>query len=301
MSRTANSLQQIDDHVQESMGVRSTGLGSSPAALKVDPRDVGRRPLPEVASIEIDQVIPDPDQPRAEFSSEALQRLSDSIRDRGQLSPILVRWSDHHQKWVIIAGERRWRATKHADLEFINCHCRTERYSDSQILEQQLIENCLREDLTPVEEARAFRRLVDLNGWTGKQLAESLRVSPTRVSRLLAVLRLPDDLLSEVESGKLSTRSAYELTKLPSATAQRKMAQQIVEQSLTATQTSNAIRQRKGKTRRRRTEKKLTFRSDSGNRLVILPHRAANYAEIEEFVTEVLNEVRHRLENNVHL
>lgn len=301
MSRAIRALRDIDGNLSESMGVRSHTTQRVFSNPKIDPKDVGRRPLPEIAQVDITQVIADPDQPRTEFSEEALQSLADSIRDRGQLSPILVRWSDRHQKWIIIAGERRWRATQRAGLNFINCHCRVEKYSDSEVLEQQLIENCLREDLSPVEEARAFRRLVQLNGWTGKQVAESLRVSPTQVSRALALLKLPDDLLRDVEAGQLSSRAAYELTKLPTPDSQRKMALQIAEQSMTAVQTSNAVRKRKGKKGRRRNSKKLTFQGESGQRLVIHPHRGANYADIEELLMEVLTEVRLRRDNNIQV
>lgn len=301
MSRTLEALREIDGHLAESMGLRSEKADQSGAEIKVDPKDIGRRPLPGIARVDISQVMADPDQPRTEFSEEALQSLADSIRERGQFSPILVRWSDRHQKWIIIAGERRWQATQRAGLKQIDCHCRTEKYSDSEVLEQQLIENCLREDLSPIEEARAFRRLVQLNDWTGKQVAKALRVSPTQVSRALALLRLPDDLIADVESGRLSQRSAYELTKLPTSDAQRRMAERIHQQSMTAVETSIAVRQRKGKTRQKRRDRKLTFRSETGNRLVIHPRKDATYAEVEEFVEEVSKEISHRCTNNVQL
>ena len=283
------------------MGVRAHSEEHGASGLKADPRDIGRRPLPEVAEVDITQVIADPDQPRTEFSEEALQSLAESIRERGQFSPILVRWSDRHKKWVIIAGERRWRATRLAGLTTISCHCRVDAYSDSEVLEQQLIENCLREDLSPVEEARAFRRLVQLNNWTGKQVAESLRVSPTQVSRALALLKLPDDLLQCVEKGQLSSRAAYELTRLPTPEAQRRMAHQIAQQSMTAVQASNAVRKQRGKKGQRREKKKLTFVSESGHQLVIHPRKATNYAEIEEFILEVLDEVRLRRDSNIQV
>ena len=113
-------------------------------------------------------VIPDPEQPRVEFSEEAIERLAQSITRKGQLSAIRVRWSDEFSKWVIIAGERRWRATKRAGLPTIDCYFHENGISKSEVLEQQLIENCLREDLQPIEEAKAFSMLMDLNGWTGQ-------------------------------------------------------------------------------------------------------------------------------------
>ena len=127
------------------------------------------------ARLAISQIVPDPDQPRAEFSQEALERLALSIREKGQLSPIRVRWSEELEKWTIICGERRWRAMVRAGLAEIDCYFdEGESVAFQEILEQQLIENCLREDLQPIEEAEAFASLMKLNGWTGKQVADAL-------------------------------------------------------------------------------------------------------------------------------
>src|SRR5947208_16817443 len=100
------------------MGVREHDLRPrlSPVPLS---RDAGRRPLRNVGQLDINQVIPDPDQPRAEFSEEALDRLAHSIREKGQLMPIRVRWSEGLAKWVVLVGERRWRAIKRAGLPTI--------------------------------------------------------------------------------------------------------------------------------------------------------------------------------------
>ena len=91
------------------------------------------------------------------FQKRALIGWPKSIQEKGQLSPIRVRWSDEHQNWMIIAGERRWRATRRAGLPTIECYFHEGELAPSEILEQQLIENCLREDLRPIEEAKAFQ------------------------------------------------------------------------------------------------------------------------------------------------
>src|SRR5690606_17908605 len=145
-------------------------------------------------------------QPRLEFADEAIERLAASIRDKGQLSAIRVRWSDDHQKWIIIAGERRWRATQRAGLPTIDCYFHEEEISRSEVLEQQLIENLLREDLKPVEQAKAFAGLMDLNEWAAKRVAEALRVQPSTVSRALALLKLPEEIQQRVDAGDLSAR-----------------------------------------------------------------------------------------------
>ena len=155
MASTRTALASIEEHVLESMGSRAEGR-QPPLAPIPHPKDVGRRPLDGFGCLEIDQVIPDPGQPRTDFPAESLTHLANSIRDKGQLAPIRVRWSDELGKWVIIAGERRWRATKLAGLPTIECYFQADELSRAETLEQQLIENLLREDLKPLEEATGF-------------------------------------------------------------------------------------------------------------------------------------------------
>src|SRR5262245_48331390 len=160
MATVRDILAQAGANLDESMGVRA-GADPQPSLAPVpDPRDVGRRPLRNVGRVDIGQVVPDRDQPRAEFSEEGLERLAASIRESGQLAPIRVRWSGPLGKWVIIAGERRWRATRQAGLPTIDCVFVEGELSRGELLAQQLIENLLREDLRAVEEARAFRELL---------------------------------------------------------------------------------------------------------------------------------------------
>ena len=104
MASTRSTLESIAGNLTESMGERprEAALRLSPVA---SPKDVGRRPLRDFGRIDVKQLMADPEQPRARFSEEAIGRLAKSIREKGQLSPIRVRWSDQHQKWVIIAGE----------------------------------------------------------------------------------------------------------------------------------------------------------------------------------------------------
>ena len=119
MVSTRTALEQIGNHLDESMGIRENDARPklSPVA---SPKDVGRRPLRTFARVDLEMVAPDPAQPRSEFSEEAIQRLAQSIREKGQLHPIRVRWSDERNKWLIISGERRWRATKAAGLPTID-------------------------------------------------------------------------------------------------------------------------------------------------------------------------------------
>ncbi len=176
--------------------------------------------------------------------------MADSLREHGQLAPIRVRWSDELGKWVIIAGERRWRAAKLAGLPAIECYFHADEMSPSEVLEQQLIENLLREDLKPVEEARAYAALMELNGWTGKQVAERLRVPAPQVSRALALLRLPDDIRQRVDAGEIAARAGYEQSKLENADHQRQLADRAAADNLTHEETARLVRQHRGKRRR---------------------------------------------------
>lgn len=300
MSTTRAAIDRIQDNLQESLGVRSreTRPPLSPAPQS---RDQGRSPLRDVGRIDIDLVIPDPDQPRSEFSDEALTRLAQSIRDKGQLSPLRVRWNPELNRWVIISGERRWRASQRAGLKTVECYFHEQALSRSEILEQQLIENLLREDLRPIEEARAFALLLEINGWTGKQLAEALRVAPSQVTRSLALLRLPDDIQEEVQAGTVSTRSAYEISKLPDRDQQRELARQAAAKTLTHEHAANAVRRHSGKPRQAPRGTRQAIVTPEGWKVTVSSKRKGNYFEVEQALTYALEEVRLRINNNAQL
>ena len=302
MANTRNTLERIQSKLDESMGVRSqdTKPQLSPVASA---KDVGRRALRNFGTLAIDSVIPDPDQPRTEFNEEEIERLAQSIREKGQLHPIHVRWSDEHSKWIIISGERRYRATKVAGLPNINCQFEENELSRTQILEQQLIENLLREDLKPIEQAKAFEQLMTLNGWTGKELGEAIRVNPSKVTRSLSLLKLPEDVQQQVEAGKLSARAAYELSKLESEEQIRATLASGGESSegFSIARAQGQVRQRKGKAASKPRGVKQTFTTEDGWKVVVTANRKGNYHEMEEALQQALEEVRLRIDNNVQL
>lgn len=284
------------------MGVRQND--SRPLLSPVpNARDVGRRGLRNFGTLSLSQLMPDPDQPRTEFSEEEIEQLADSIREKGQLHPIRVRWSDAHRKWIIISGERRFQASKRAGLEAVECHFQDGELSDSEILEQQLIENLLRSDLRPIEEARAFDRLLKLNGWSGKDLSKAIRVSEGKIARSLALLKLPEDVQERVEQGSLSARAAYEASKLGSPEQQRKAIEhgEATGATVTAATVQRQVRERRGKKSASPQGTKLTFFGDGGWSLVVSAKHKGNYFEVEQTLEQALAEVRHRIENNVQL
>jgi ParB family chromosome partitioning protein len=264
-------------------------------------RDGGRRPLRNVGRIEVDQVIPDPEQPRTEFSDGALARLAQSILDKGQMSPIRVRWSESAGKWIIISGERRWRATRLAGLPTIDCHFHEGELTQSEILEQQLIENLLREDLQPVEEARSFSILMEMNGWNGKQLARALRIPTSKVSRSLALLRLPAELQAKVDRGEIPARSAYELSKIPNDRARAALAEKAAAGAMTNDALARAARIRKGRPAPKARSTRVDLQAADGWKIVVSAGRKGTYHEVELALLEALEEVRTRIQNNVQL
>ena len=292
MVSTRAILEQVENNLDDSMGIRSSDSGPRLSPVP-SPKDVGRRPLRSFGRVEIDRVAPDPAQPRCEFSDEAIAELAASIREKGQPHPIRVRWDEAESKWVIVSGERRWRATKEAGLPTIDCFFHDGAVSESETLEQQLIEYLLREDLKPIEEAKAFSSLMDLNGWNGKQVANALHLPEWRICRSLALLDLPPETQIQVDAGKVAARTAYEITKLPDEESRRKLAKVAAQGKLSHKQAVSAVRQRRGKPAHNCRGTKQTFFADGGWRVTVSSKTRGTYDDMEVALTQALEEVRH--------
>ena len=281
------------------MGVRA---GSPESITKqVNAKDAGRRPGRNYGSVPIKQVIPDPSQPRTEFNEDALQELSASFASKGQLQPIRVRWLENEGKWTIIAGERRWRAAQMAGLATIDCYFHDGELTPSEILEEQIIENLQRRSLQPLEEARSFQALIKMNMWKKKEVASALGIHPTKVSRALKLLKLPADIQSKIESGELPARTAYELSKLDDESQQRAMLSAVSSEKLTNQQARNRVRVKQGKRATQRVGTKLNFNSYKDHSVTVSSSSKTTYEAIEVALQTALEEVRHRIENNVQI
>lgn len=219
---------------------RTVPAAAGPRALPAD--QVGRERSKDVWSIEVDRIVPDPDQPRKEFDGDALVRLAESLKTRGQLQPIQVRWDTGLGRYVVLMGERRWRAAQAAGLAKLQCVVREKAPDDDERLSLQLVENCLREDLSPMEQARAFRTLMDRRGWTQEKLAAELAVSRTIVVRALSLLKLPDAVQEHVEQGGLAPSVAYELSKVDDPDEQVRLAAATVKGGLTRDDVAKQVR-----------------------------------------------------------
>lgn len=299
MTSTRNTLQRIAGNLEESMGVRDNDLRPKLSPVP-SAKDIGRRPIRNFGRVDVNNVIPDPDQPRQEFDDGALERLSQSIRDKGQLSPIRVRWSAELNKWIIISGERRWRATRLAGLPEIECYFHDEPLSPNEILEQALIENLLREDLSAIEEAQAYAKLIEMNDWTGKQLADALRIDPAQVSRALALLKLPEDVQDKVAAGTVSPRAAYQISRISDDETRRQLVADAEKGVITHEDAARVAQTRRGKPRRTLGHKQ-TFVTETGWKIIATCTSKSSYHELESAVQEVLEEVRLRIKSRISL
>jgi len=189
--------------------------------------------------IPLQRIEPMQDQPRSLFEEEKINELADSIRDRGVLTPLIVR-SLEGGYYQIIAGERRWRAAREAGVSEIPV--RTIIASDKEALEIALIENLQREDLTPIEEARGYRLLMERNNMTQEDVAKAVRKSRPAVANSLRLLSLPTELMVLVESNELSAGSARALLALKSEERMLEAAKMIVSNDMSVREVEALVR-----------------------------------------------------------
>ena len=269
MSKASEALQRrFGQNLSESLGVRngSPGAGLPPLPRPAGPGDGfpretgpddGRTRAREAGHMELARIVPDPDQPRKEFTDEAIERLAASLVKHGQLQPIRVRWNAELGKWVVISGERRYRAAVRAGLKTVVCIFAEAGLTPTEILQEQIVENLLREDLKPIEQARAYRQLMDLHNWTAKELSGELQVSQGAISKSLSLLTLPDELQAQVDQGVIPATTAYEVAKVEDPIAQRDVARRVVDERLTrdaATEAVRAVSARPAQVRERRSK-----------------------------------------------
>lgn len=178
----------------------------------------------------IEQIKPNPDQPRKRFSEAELEDLTASINEKGVIQPLIVREMDDY--FQIVAGERRWRAAQAAQLHELPVVVRS--FDDVEVLEIAIIENVQRADLNPIEEASGYRQLMDKFGHTQEKVAEALGKSRSHIANLLRLLQLPEGVVAMVQSGDLSAGHARALITSKDPLG---LARQVVKQGLSVRQT----------------------------------------------------------------
>jgi ParB family chromosome partitioning protein len=198
----------------------------------------------ELRELPLELIAPNPQQPRRSFDEASLVALADSLKDRGVLQPVLVRPLPGGT-YELIAGERRWRAAEIAGLETVPALVRP--HDDVASLELALIENMAREDLNPVEEARACAALVEEIGLTREDVGRRVGRSRVAVSNLLRLLDLPDDALELLEGGALSEGHGRALLMAPDHDVRRRLARDAVAHCWTVRQTEARARAAAGR------------------------------------------------------
>ncbi len=211
------------------MSKKALGRGIE-ALIKVsgDKRDIS-----SVSEVPIDSLQPNPYQPRKEFDPEALKELANSIKQKGVLQPVLVE-SAGEGIYTIIAGERRVRAAKMAGLTKIPIIVK--QFSEEEKLEIALIENVQREDLSPLEEAYAYKRLIDISKLSQEEIAVKVGKNRSTVANSLRLLKLPDEFKSALEDGRISSGHARALLMLDNIDDQRLLFNKIVSDNLSVRQ-----------------------------------------------------------------
>ena len=201
-------------------------LGRGLGALLSSDRtiDLGSEPT----EVELDSIVPGAMQPRTHFDEASLEGLAESIRSHGIVQPLLVR--RRGDGYELIAGERRWRAARLAGLSKVPVVVKD--VPDDSLLEIALIENIQREDLNPIEEAQAYKKLIETVGLTQEALASRVGRDRSYITNYLRLLRLPDDLQQLVIDGRLSTGHARTILGLDHVDLQRRMARKIIDGGL---------------------------------------------------------------------
>jgi ParB family chromosome partitioning protein len=214
------------------------GRGLS-AILSTTATEGGAHRDPELRDVPVELIVPNPQQPRRRFDEEALVALADSLRERGILQPVLLR-PVTGGTYELIAGERRWRAAQLAGFETVPAIVRTD--DDAASLELALVENMAREDLNPVEEARACSVLVEELGLTREEVGRRVGRSRVAVSNLLRLLDLPDEALDLLITGVLSEGHGRALLLAPDHGERKRLARAAAEEGWTVRQTESHAR-----------------------------------------------------------
>lgn len=188
--------------------------------------------------LDLDLIEANSQQPRTVFTEENLEELAQSIRVNGVVQPIVVRKKDG--RYEIIAGERRWRASQRAGAKKIPAVVR--EVADDKLLELALIENIQRQELNAIEEAKAYKKLIDTIGLTQEMVAERVGKNRTFVTNYLRILKLPADIQNYISSDKLSVGHAKALLAIDDENIQRQLAKNIIEMMLSVRDTEKAVK-----------------------------------------------------------
>ena len=218
--------------------MKQKGLGRGLDALFGGNIEVKSKPMAEMVEIALTDIVPNPTQPRTEFDEEALEELADSIRQLGLIQPITVKRDG--EKYIIISGERRWRASERAGLESIPAYIR--EVDDTTLHAMALVENIQREDLNAIEISLGMQRLVEECGLTQEALAERLGKKRSTVVNYLRLLNLPEEIQFAIKGGLISMGHAKAIASVESKSKQLSLLKRCIKSNLSVRQLEDLVR-----------------------------------------------------------
>lgn len=218
--------------------MKQKGLGRGLDALFGGNIEVKSKPMAEMVEIALTDIVPNPTQPRTEFDEEALEELAASIRQLGLIQPITVKREG--DKYIIISGERRWRASERAGLESVPAYIR--EVDDTTLHAMALVENIQREDLNAIEISLGMQRLVEECGLTQEALAERLGKKRSTVANYLRLLNLPEEIQFAIKSGLISMGHAKAIASVESKSKQLSLLKRCIKSNLSVRQLEELVR-----------------------------------------------------------
>jgi len=236
-----------------------------------------------IALIPVEQIRPNPGQPRKEFDPVAMQELEESIAEKGVVQPITVRKTD--DGFELIVGERRWRASREVGLETMPAYI-LEVESEAEMMEYALIENLQRQDLNPMELAHAYNALVETHGLSQEEVGRQVGKSRSAVANFIRLLDLPSPVQHSLRDGEISAGHARALLSLRDAEEQQRIWKKVVSQSLSVRQVEEMVRKSSGETEENSPDKSLSNTARAT--------KSAYLVEIEE-------RLQHRLGTKVNI
>jgi ParB family chromosome partitioning protein len=242
----------------------------------------------QIQYVALDKIAPDPLQPRRDFGKQPLDELVASLKEVGQLVPIRIRLDG--ERFVLVDGERRWRAAKVAGLAAIAAIVESKALDAGQLVQRQLVANCQREGLTAMEEAQAVSRLMEETGWTASQVAARLGKSPATISRLLSLLGLPHEVRERVATGEIAASAAYAISRIDDPEKQREFAEKAAGKLLSRDALAGLTR-RRAPAEGARPSGRVCCRLPGGSTVTV----AGSELDLEAFINlleEVLKEAR---------
>lgn len=302
MSKSETLLKKYGENITQSTSASLEALTSSIEQEQLAPHQKRMRDR-EAAYVRVADLIPDPAQPRKTMDPEKLERLANSMKAQGQLQPIRVRWSQEQDKFVIISGERRWRAAQKIGLEKLACQIVEGVLGEDTKTAQQIIENLHREDVPPMAVAQSYQSLIETHGWTQKKVADELGVTQAEVSRYLALLELDPQVQQKIREEVISPSVASPLSRLPKS-EQRKMATTIIRKGLSRDDVTAAVQQKVGRRNHKASKqgKRMVCRLSDGTSVTI--GHSTEVLTLERFIEaleQVLHQARIARENKVPL